>query len=491
MGKVTGFKEFPRNTHQYAPVAERIKHYSEFLVRLTKTEVEVQGARCMDCGVPFCHFGCPLGNVIPDFNDQVYGQHWEAALQVLSSTNNFPEFTGRICPAPCESGCVLGLIQPMVAIKSIELAIIEHAFESGWLIPRPPVARTGKRVAIIGSGPAGLAAADQLNKAGHLVTVYERADRVGGLLMYGIPNFKLDKQIVQRRVALMAAEGVVFQTSAQVGVDPTAEVVLQNHDAVVIATGATIPRDLPLPGRMGKGVYFAMDFLTQNTQRVLGATFPDAERIDAHDKHVVVIGGGDTGSDCVGTSIRQGAARVTQIELLPKPPVGRTEETAWPAHPGPKMFSTSSSQAEGCERDWSIGTKAFLRDAAGNLTGVQCVRLHWEDPAKFRYHEIPGTEFVIQADLVFLAMGFLHTDPALPKQFGCETDARGNLKATESDYRTSHPRVFAAGDARRGQSLVVWAISEGRECACAVDRYLRGGAPSRLESKDKTFCQFA
>ncbi len=492
MGKVTGFKEFSRRTHGYAPVEERITHCSEFLVRLTQAEVETQSARCMDCGIPFCHASCPLGNVIPDFNDEVYHHHWEDALRILLSTNNFPEYTGRICPAPCESGCVLGLIQPMVAIKSIELAIIEHAFEQGWMAPNPPTVRTGKRVAVIGSGPAGLAVADQLNKVGHQVTVYERSDRIGGLLMYGIPNFKLDKTIVQRRVDLMAAEGVIFRTKFHVGLDWPAQGLRQNYDALVVATGSTIPRDLPIPGRDVKGVYFAMDFLTQNTRRVLGDTFPEDDLIDAKGKHVLVIGGGDTGSDCVGTSIRQGAIQVTQIELLPRPPADRTEETAWPAHPGPKRFSTSSSQEEGCVREWSISTKAFLEDAEGRLTGVQCVRLAWDDPAKFKYHEIPGSEFVIQADLVFLAMGFLHTDPqGLLQQLGLEKDARGNLKASEADYQTSQVGVFAAGDARRGQSLVVWAISEGRECARAVDRYLRGGVPSRLESKDKSFCQFA
>ncbi|CAK0739602.1 hypothetical protein CCP3SC15_1040009 [Gammaproteobacteria bacterium] len=387
---------------------------------------------------------------------------------------------------------MLGLIKPMVAIKTIELAIIENAFEAGWITPNPPTTRTGKQVAVIGSGPAGLAAADQLNKAGHQVTVYERADRIGGLLMYGIPNFKLDKKIVQRRIDLMAAEGVTFKTKTQVGIDLPADAILQDHHAVIIATGATIPRDLPIPGRTAKGVYFAMDFLTQNTQRVLGDQIPDADLIDAKGKHVVVIGGGDTGSDCVGTSIRQGAASVTQIELLPKPPTGRTEETAWPVHPGPRMLSVSSSQEEGCERDWSINSKEFLKDAAGNLVGIKCIRLDWEDPTKFKYHEIPGSEFVLQADLVFLAMGFLYADPKwLLEQLGVDKDARGNVKANESDYKTSREGVFTAGDSRRGQSLVVWAISEGRECARAVDSYLRSGAPSRLEAKDKTFCQFS
>lgn len=490
MGKVTGFKEFARSTHRYAPVLERIKHFSEFLVPLNKAEVETQGARCMDCGIPFCHFSCPLANIIPDFNDHIYNQRWNSALQTLLSTNNFPEFTGRICPAPCESGCVLGLIKPMVAIKTIELAIIEQAFAAELIKPNPPTMRTNKKVAIIGSGPAGLAAADQLNKAGHQVTVYERADRIGGLLMYGIPNFKLDKQIVQRRIDLMAAEGVMFKTNCHAGVDINANELLNNYDALIIAIGSTIPRDLPILGREARGVYFAMDFLKQNTRRVLGDQIPDAELIDAKGKHVVVIGGGDTGSDCVGTSIRQGAATVTQIELLPKPPLERTEDTAWPAHPGPKMFSTSSSQEEGCERAWSISSKAFLKDAAGNLIGIECVKLAWEDAAKFKYHEIPNSNFIIKADLVFLAMGFLYPNPnGLLEQLALEKDQRGNIKANELNYHTSRDKIFTAGDSRRGQSLVVWAISEGRECARNVDSYLHDGKISRLEAKDKSFCQ--
>ncbi|CAK0759901.1 Glutamate synthase (NADPH) small chain [Gammaproteobacteria bacterium] len=488
MGKVTGFKEFQRATHQYVSVSERIWHYDEFLLPLSKEQVEEQAARCMDCGVPFCHFGCPLGNLIPDFNDQVYLQRWDSAAQTLFSTNNFPEFTGRICPAPCESACILGLIKPMVSIKSIELAIIERAFES--LAPRIPKYCTGKKVTVVGSGPAGLAAADQLNQAGHFVTVYERADRIGGLLMYGIPNFKLNKKIVQRRVDRMTAEGVVFKTDANVG---SAQFPVDSllQDAMVIATGATVPRDLPITGREAKGVHFAMDFLAQNTKRVLGDNISDVEKIDASGKHVVVIGGGDTGSDCVGTSIRQGAVSVTQIELLPKPPAQRTEETAWPAHPGPRMFSISSSQQEGCERDWSVLSKEFLKDSDGRLIGICCVRLDWEDSARFQYQEIPNSEFILKADLVFLAMGFLYTDPTgLLESLGIERDKRGNIKATEKDYQTSRPGVFAAGDSRRGQSLVVWAISEGRECARSVDQYLRDGC-SRLEAKNRSLCELA
>jgi glutamate synthase (NADPH/NADH) small chain len=487
MGKITGFMEFKRETHRYAPVKERIKHYREFLVPLTKEELETQGARCMDCGTPFCHFNCPLHNIIPDFNDHVYHGNWEAALETLLDTNNFPEFTGRVCPAPCESGCVLGIIKPQVAIKSVEYSIIEHAYANGIMKPTPPLNRTGKKVAVIGSGPAGLSAADQLNKAGHTVTVYERADRIGGLLRYGIPDFKLGKDIIQRRVSQMEAEGVTFVVNANVGVNLPAKTVRDANDAVALACGSTIPRDLPMPGRDATGVHFAMNFLTQNNKRVAGDVIAKKDEILATGKHVVVIGGGDTGSDCVGTSIRQGAASVTQIELLPKPPAHRTQETAWPAHPGPKMFSTSSSQEEGCEREWSILTKEFVKDAQGRVTQIRCVRLEWEDVAKFKYREIPGSEFELKADLVFLAMGFLYTDPkGLLQELEVEKDARGNVSAGP-DYQTNVPGVFACGDMRRGQSLVVWAISEGREMAREVDKYLMG--VSRLASKNRAFCQ--
>lgn len=487
MGKITGFMEFKRETHRYAPVKERIKHYREFLVPLTKEELEAQGARCMDCGTPFCHFSCPLHNIIPDFNDHVYHGNWEAALETLLDTNNFPEFTGRVCPAPCESGCVLGIIKPQVAIKSIEYAIIEHAYANGIMKPTPPLNRTGKKVAVIGSGPSGLSAADQLNKAGHTVTVYERADRIGGLLRYGIPDFKLGKDIIQRRVSQMEAEGVTFVTNANVGVNLPAKTVRDANDAVALACGSTIPRDLPMPGRDATGVHFAMDFLTQNNKRVAGDVISKKDEILATGKHVVVIGGGDTGSDCVGTSIRHGAVSVTQIELLPKPPAHRTQETAWPAHPGPKMFSTSSSQEEGCEREWSILTKDFVKDAQGRVTQIRCVRLEWEDVAKFKYREIPGSEFELKADLVFLAMGFLYTDPkGLLQELEVEKDPRGNVNAGP-DYQTNVPGVFTCGDMRRGQSLVVWAISEGREMAREVDKYLMG--VSRLPSKNRAFCQ--
>ncbi|MEO6096656.1 MAG: glutamate synthase subunit beta [Fibrobacteria bacterium] len=487
MGKITGFKEFERKTPKYLAVDERTKNYQEFVVPMGKEEVEQQGARCMDCGVPFCHTGCPLGNIIPDFNDQVYNAKWQAALQTLLSTNNFPEFTGRICPAPCESACVLGINKPPVTIKNIEVSIIDYAYAQGWMVPQPPAVRSEKRVAVVGSGPAGLAAADQLNKAGHLVTVYERADRIGGLLRYGIPDFKLDKKHVARRVEIMEKEGVKFVTNANVGVNVPVADLKQNFDAIVLAGGSTIGRDLPITGRDAKGVHFAMTFLTQNNKRVQGDKIPEADALMATGKHVVVIGGGDTGSDCVGTSIRHGAASVTQIELLPKPPESRTVETPWPTHPGPRMLSTSSSQAEGCKRDWSLQSKEFVKDENGNLKGINCVRLEWKGGKPV---EIPGSEFFMQADLVFLAMGFLFPDSKnFVDQLGVEKDERGNIKAN-AKYETNVEGVFAAGDMRRGQSLVVWAISEGRECARQVDEFLQDH-PSLLQSKSRSLTEIS
>jgi glutamate synthase (NADPH/NADH) small chain len=441
----------------------------------------------MDCGIPFCHNGCPLGNIIPDFNDQVYHQKYEAALKSLLATNNFPEFTGRICPAPCESACVLGINKPPVAIKSIEVAIIDHAFAQGWIKPKPPTHRTGKKVAVVGSGPAGLAVADQLNRAGHTVTVFERADRMGGLLRYGIPDFKLEKNVVQRRVDLMAAEGVVFRPSTNVGVDVPVAELKREFDAVVLAGGSTLARDLPITGREAVGVYPAMVFLAQNNKRVAGDTIPESESIMATGKHVVVIGGGDTGSDCVGTSIRHGAASVTQIELLPKPPETRTDATPWPTHPGPRMLSTSSSQGEGCKRDWSIQSKEFLRDEKGNVRAITAVRLDWSTGKPV---EVPGSEFEMKADLVLLAMGFLHPEhKGLIDDLGVEKDPRGNVK-TNGSYATSVSGIFSAGDMRRGQSLVVWAISEGRECARSVDAFLTGHS-TQLPSKDRSLTELA
>ncbi|MDH4183489.1 MAG: glutamate synthase subunit beta, partial [Nitrospinota bacterium] len=442
-----------------------------------------QGARCMDCGTPFCHPNCPLHNIMPDFNDHVYRGKWDEAYHSLSTTNSFPEFTGRICPAPCESGCVLGLVKEPVAIKNIELSIIEHAYKMGWVLPKPPAQRTGKKVAVVGSGPAGLATADQLNKAGHLVTVFERADEAGGLLRYGIPDFKLEKIVVERRINLMREEGIIFKTGVNVGFDISAAGLLEEFDAVALAGGSTIPRDLPIPGRNLKGVHFAMEYLTQNNRRVSGKPIASGSEIVAKGKNVLVIGGGDTGSDCVGTSIRLGAASVTQIELLPKPPEGRTGETPWPTHPGPRMLSTSTSQEEGCEREWSVLSKAFIDDGKGNLAGVDYVRLNWEGS---KFSEIPGSGGRYKAELVFLAMGFLHPQhEGMLDQLGVEKDTRGNVK-TDDNYRTSVEKVFAAGDMRRGQSLVVWAISEGRECAREIDKFLRSGA-TRLFSKKKTF----
>jgi glutamate synthase (NADPH/NADH) small chain len=479
MGKDTGFKDFERKTPAQEPAEERIRHWREFVVPLAQEEVEIQGARCMNCGVPFCHNGCPLGNVIPDFNDHAYQGKWRRALKALYSTNNFPEFTGRVCPAPCESACVLDINKPAVTIKNIEVSIIERAFKEGWAEPRPPRERTGRTVAVVGSGPAGLAAADQLNRAGHSVTVFERADRIGGLLRYGIPDFKLSKEVLDRRIELMMTEGVAFRTGAHVGVDHPAAQLLAGFDAIVLAVGSTKPRDLPIPGRDAEGVEFAMPFLTQSNRRVAGDAIPEGTDILATGKDVLVLGGGDTGSDCVGTSIRQEARSVTQIEILPKPPEGRTADTPWPIHPGPQMLSTSSSQAEGCERDWAVMSKEFLADDAGRLRAIRAVRADWSSG---RPVEIPGSEYEMPAQLVLLAMGFLHPEPAVLDDLGVEKDDRGNCRS--SGYRTSRDGVFTAGDMRRGQSLVVWAISEGRECAREVDEYLTG-RPSLLNAKTK------
>jgi glutamate synthase (NADPH) small chain len=480
MGKDTGFKEFERRVPAYQSVEERIRHWQEFALPMATAEVEEQGARCMNCGVPFCHQGCPLANVIPDFNDHAYHGKWERALTSLYSTNNFPEFTGRVCPAPCESACVLAINKPAVTIKNIELTIIEKAFEEGWATPRPPHRRSGKSVAVVGSGPAGLAAADQLNRAGHNVTVFERADRIGGLLRYGIPDFKLGKDVVERRLDVMRAEGVAFRTGVHVGVDYPANQLLSKFDAVVLAGGSTTPRDLPIPGRELPGVELAMDFLTQSNRRVAGDSIPSGTDILATGKDVVVIGGGDTGSDCVGTSIRQGARSVTQIEIMPRPPEGRTTATPWPTHPGPRMYSTSSSQAEGALRDWAVMSREFLADESGALRAISAVRSEWGSGGP---REIPDSQLELPAQLVLLAMGFLHPEHAVLDDLGLEKDERGNCAA--NDYATSHEGVFVAGDMRRGQSLVVWAISEGRECARAVDEYLTG-RPSLLAAKDKS-----
>lgn len=483
MGKPTGFLEFERTSFGHAPVKERIQHYNEFAQPLSDEGIREQAARCMDCGVPFCHshYGCPLGNIIPQFNDQLYRGHWDNAYRTLISTNNFPEFTGRVCPAPCESACVLGINEPPVTIEQIEYSLVEKAFSEGKIKPQPPKERTGKSVGIVGSGPAGLATAAQLNKAGHQVTVYEKDARIGGLLRSGIPNFKLDKQqVVQRRIDLMAEEGIEFITRAHVGVDISAKELQQKHDALVFCGGAGQPRDLPIPNREASGIHFAMEFLSQNNARVEGDTFSPKEAILATGKQVVVIGGGDTGSDCVGTSIRQGAANVTQIELLPKPPLERDDTMPWPTYP--RIFRTSSSQEEGCTREFSVLSRGFLTGEQGQLTGIDCIRITWEGR---EFKEIPGSEFILKADLVLLAMGFLGpVQNDVIRELDLETDARSNVQTTR--HQTNIPGLFCAGDMRRGQSLVVWAIHEGRECAREVDTWLKGAA-SRLNAKDHSF----
>lgn len=483
MGKPTGFKEFAREEFADLPVEERRRHYREFHIPLPVSKLQQQGARCMDCGVPFCHTGCPLGNLIPDWNDLVYRGDWRRAIDFLHSTNNFPEFTGRVCPAPCEESCVLGITNPPVTIKQIEHSIVERAFEEGWIKPRPPEKRTGKKVAVVGSGPAGLACADQLNRAGHQVTVFERADRIGGLLRYGIPDFKMEKHVIDRRLAIMEAEGVTFKTGVNVGFDITAEQLHEQFDAIVLAGGATKGRDLPIPGRELAGIYFAMEFLPQQNKRVAGDA--EAERregwwfsrgrgdILAMGKDVIIIGGGDTGSDCVGTSNRHGAKSVTQFELLPKPPEDRPAGQPWPYWP--MRLRTSSSHEEGCQRWWSILTKRFVGEN-GHVTGLETVTVEWTscNGSRPQMKEVHGTEKVWPADLVLLAMGFVGPEPdGVVAQLGVALDERGNVKAG-ANYQTSVENVFACGDMRRGQSLVVWAISEGREAARGVDEYLMG-----------------
>lgn len=479
MGKPTGFLEINRELPKKRDAKERVHDYRE-IEKPGTTELTVkQAARCMDCGVPFCHNGCPLGNIIPEFNDAVYHGNWKQAYELLVSTNNFPEFTGRICPAPCEASCVLGINKPPVAIEFIEKSIIEKAFEEGYVQPNIPAERTGKKVAVIGSGPAGLAAAAQLNAAGHLVTVFERADEIGGLLRYGIPDFKLEKNVVERRVRLMEAEGITFITNANVGVNVPVRQLNDDFDAIVLCGGSTVPRDLPIPGRELKGVEFAMDFLTQQNRRVSGKSVEETPLL-AKDKHVLVIGGGDTGSDCVGTSNRHGAASVTQLEIMPKPPEARHASTPWPNWP--MILRTSTSHEEGCERQWSVLTKGFT--GTGNVTGLTVVDIEWKnEPGKApAFVEVPGTERTLPCDLALLALGFLHPQhQGLLDQLGVEYDERGNVKCLR--YQTSVERIFSAGDMRRGQSLVVWAISEGREAARAVDRWLTGA--SRLAAKEE------
>ena len=484
MGKPTGFLEFTRELPGKRSVKERKNDYKEFIQLYSPEKLNQQASRCMNCGIPFCHHGCPLGNIIPEFNDAVYRKQWQEAYDILSSTNNFPEFTGRICPAPCETSCVLGINQPAVAIEEIEKHIIEIAFDKGFVKAKKPNIRTGKKVAVVGSGPAGLAAAAQLNYAGHTVTVFERDDAPGGLLRYGIPDFKLEKWIIDRRIKLMEEEGVIFKCNANVGVDIGINDLLREFHAIVLAGGSTIPRDLTIPGRELKGVHFAMDFLTQQNKRVSNKNVSE-ENILAINKHVVVIGGGDTGSDCVGTSNRHFAKSITQFELLPKPPQSRTSFMPWPSYP--MVLKTSSSHEEGCERDWAIATKEFIGDGNGNLKALKTVKLEWkfsEDEKASQFVEVPGSEEEIPCELALLAMGFVHPQhDGFINELEIELDNRGNVRATEKDYQTNISKIFVAGDMRRGQSLVVWAISEGRECAKKVDGYLVGA--SCLESKDE------
>ncbi|HLA53902.1 MAG TPA: glutamate synthase subunit beta [Flavitalea sp.] len=483
MGKPTGFLEFSRELPAKRPVQERLHDYKEFIEKYTPHKLNQQAARCMDCGVPFCHSGCPLGNVIPEFNDAVYRQSWKEAYDILNSTNNFPEFTGRICPAPCESACVLGINQPAITIEEIEKHIIEIAFEKGFVKPVKPNVRTGKKVAIVGSGPAGLAAAAQLNSAGHSVTVFERDDAPGGLLRYGIPDFKLEKWVIDRRIALMEEEGVVFTCNSEVGVDVSVNDLLRQFHAILLTGGSTIPRDLHVPGRELKGIHFAMDFLKQQNKRVSGRWDKSSDPILATDKNVVVIGGGDTGSDCVGTSNRQGAKSVTQFELLPKPPENRTQMMPWPTYP--MVLKISSSHEEGVERQWAVATKEFLGDGNGNLRALRIVELEWKmgEGSRAHFSEITGSEKEIPCERAFLAMGFLHPEhTGLIGDLAVELDDRGNVRASEKSYQTSIQKIFTAGDMRRGQSLVVWAISEGRECARKVDEFLMGY--SLLETRD-------
>jgi glutamate synthase (NADPH) small chain len=484
MGQIDGFMKFDREMPKSRDTKERIKDYKEVYTPLDKEKVKQQASRCMDCGVPFCHNGCPLGNNIPDFNDAVYQGKWEDAIRILSSTNNFPEFTGRICPAPCEASCVLSINNKPVTIEYIEKTIAEQAFEKGYIKPNPPKVRTGKRIAVVGSGPAGLAAAAQLNKAGHWVTVFERSDRIGGLLRYGIPDFKLEKTVLDRRIRLMEQEGVIFRTNAHVGVNISANHLKEQFDATLICGGASAPRDLPIAGRQFKGVHFAMDFLTQQNKRVAGDRIFSGD-ILANEKNVLVIGGGDTGSDCVGTSNRQNAKSVTQIELLAKPPLTRNDNgNPWPLWP--MVLMTSSSHEEGVQRQWAILTKEFLGDSMGRLTGLKVVDITWGLSAqgKMGFEEIPGSERIIQCELALLAIGFTGAEKGgMVEELKLELDERGNIKS--QNYRTTQEGIFAAGDIRRGQSLVVWAISEGREAARAVDIWLMGD--SALEAKDESF----
>ena len=500
MGKPTGFLEFTRELPTKRSVEERLTDYNEFVNRYPDEKLNQQSARCMDCGVPFCHNGCPLGNVIPEFNDAVYRKEWKEAYDILSSTNNFPEFTGRICPAPCETACVLGINQPAIAIEEIEKHIIEIAFDKGFVQPKKINKRTGKKVAVVGSGPAGLAAAAQLNYAGHTVTVFERDDQAGGLLRYGIPDFKLEKWVIDRRLKVLEDEGITFKCNANVGVNVSVNDLLREYHAIVLAGGSTVPRDLNVPGHELNGVYFAMQFLKQQNKRnakldpLANAAIESnilPEDVFATGKNVVVIGGGDTGSDCVGTSNRHKAVSVTQFELMPMPPKDRTQFMPWPTYP--MTLKTSSSHEEGADRKWAIATKEFIGDEKGNLKALKIVDLEWkssEDGRPSSFVEREGSERTIPCELALLAMGFVNPQyVGLLEQLGVELDERRNVKATEREYKTNINKVFTAGDMRRGQSLVVWAISEGRECARKVDEFLSG--TSLLETKDQTATFYA
>ncbi len=487
MGKPTGFLEFEKKERAYEKPEERKNTYAEFLKRMDNAEIRTQAARCMNCGIPFCQGtgsvapgtpGCPVNNQIPDFNDLVYRDHWKRALENLHSTNNFPEFTGRVCPAPCEASCTLNIVETPVSIKAIECEIVDRGWDEGWIKPQSAPRGTGKRIAIVGSGPAGLACAQQLARAGHSPTVFEKSDRIGGLLRYGIPDFKMERHLLDKRIRQMEGEGVIFRPRMQVGIDVSVQRLLDDYQVLVLAGGAEKPRDLPIPGRELDGVHFAMDFLTQQNKRVAGddeRTAAPGGTITAKGKHVVVIGGGDTGSDCIGTSNRQGALSVTQLEIMPKPPTQENKALTWPNWP--LKLRTSSSHEEGCERDWSVITKRAIGEG-GKVKTLVCARVEWvRGPKGMEMKEVEGSEFELKADLVLLAMGF--TGPVIPglvDQTKAALDARGNIAASTNDYRTSVDRIYACGDMRRGQSLVVWAIREGRQCARAVDEFLMGAS---------------